>query len=104
MDLIVRARGAPAMEKLALGNRKSPVDYRVLGWRRRGALGLRAWPALGRPGPAVRFLSVRSNQWRDLSPGLLSPGQFSALRKWLGRWFRNLDANQILVMGPQFAL
>ena len=45
MDLIVRARGAPAMEKLALGMRKSPVDYRVLGWLRRGALGLRAWPA-----------------------------------------------------------
>ena len=100
MDLIVRARGAPAMEKLALGNKKSPVDYRVLGWWGRGRWG----SGPGRPGPAVRFLSVRSNQWRDLSPGLLSPGQFSALRKWLGRWFRNLDANQILVMGPQFAL
>ena len=40
------------MEKLALGNRKSPVDYRVLGWLGRGALlGLRAWPA--RPGCAL---------------------------------------------------
>ena len=52
MDLIVRARGAPAMEKLALGNRKSPVDYGVLGWQKTGGVGA---PGLAGPGRLCAF-------------------------------------------------
>ena len=55
MDLIVRARGAPAMEKLALHNRKSPVDYRVLGWQKTGGGG----GCVDRPGP----FSIESRRW-----------------------------------------